>query len=322
MIRLLKPIFILISVLIFVWFIVIVINQTYQVTELAGRIHPSFGTATLIALLILYTVLITAPVYLYFRLPGKLVVPEITDSDEYKKYISQLKARLKSNKYVKQAGLSLSNESELNNALVLLARKSDEDIKKTTSIVFVSTAVSQSGKLDGFIVLILLSKMIWRIAHIYNQRPSPRELLQLYANVAGTALVAMELDEIDIGEQIEPVIDNVIGASIAGAIPGLQHFSSFVFGCIMEGSINAYLTLRIGSITKSYCGSLVKPQRKTLRRAASIEAATHLGKIVNDNAKLVTKKIFSRIKERSAEKFSESKDKVFEKVNIFKKDKK
>lgn len=322
MIRLLKPIFILISVLIFVWFIVIVINQTYQVTELAGRIHPSFGTATLIALLILYAVLIIVPVYLYFRLPGKLEVPEIIDSDEHKKYISQLKARLKSNKYVKQAGLSLSNESEFNNALVLLATRSDEDIKKTTSIVFVSTAVSQSGKLDGFIVLILLSKMIWRIAHIYNQRPSPRELLQLYANVAGTALVAMEIDEIDIGEQIEPVIDNVIGASIAGAIPGLQHFSSFVFGCIMEGSINAYLTLRIGSITKSYCGSLVKPQRKTLRRAASIEAATHLGKIVNDNAKLVTKKIFSRIKEKSAQKISESKDKVFEKVNIFKKDKK
>ena len=166
MFKIIKPIFILLSILLLLTFIVIVINQTYQVTELAGKIHPSFGTAVLIALLILYVVLAAVPVYLYFRLPGKLVVPEITDSDEYKKYISKLKERLKANKHLKQAGLSPSSESELNNALNLLAAKSDEDIKKTASIVFVSTAVSQSGKLDGFIVLILLSKMIWRIANV------------------------------------------------------------------------------------------------------------------------------------------------------------
>lgn len=316
MFKLLKPIFVMLSILLLIWFLVIVINQTFQVTELAGRIHPSLSTIALIILLCIYLVLLIIPVYLYFRLPDKLVVPEAVHSDEYKNYIIKLSERLKLNKHIKQQGLPLNNESDLEKALLLLSSKSDEDIKKTASIVFISTSISQSGKLDGFIVLILLSKMIWRVANIYNQRPSPREILQLYANVAGTALVAMELDEIDIGEQIEPVIDSVIGASLAGTIPGFQQISSFVFNCIMEGSINAYLALRVGSITKAYCGSLVKPQRKTLRRAASIEAAAHLGRIVSENAKLVIKKIGSGIKDKYSEKFTQSKDKIFNKLRF------
>lgn len=318
MLKTLKPIFILLSFLLILWFVIIVINQTYQVTELVGKIHPSLGLIALISLLIIYILLLVLPLYLYLRLPGKLVVPDNINSEEYFSYISKLKNRLKSNKFVKQASISLNDDNDLRETLNLLALKSDEDIKKTASIVFISTAVSQSGKLDGFLVLVILSKMVWRIAHIFNQRPSPREMLQLYANVAGTALFAMELEEIDIGEQIEPVIDNVIGASIAGAIPGLQQISSFIFNSIMEGSINAYLTLRVGSITKAYCESVIKPQRKSLRRAASIEAATHLGKIVSENAKFVSKKIFSKFKEVYSDKFSESKHKFINKVNIFK----
>ncbi|HSL88052.1 MAG TPA: hypothetical protein VK870_01975, partial [Ignavibacteriaceae bacterium] len=139
--------------------------------------------------------------------------------------------------------------------------------------------------------------------------------------VAGTALVAMELDEIDIGEQIEPIIDNVIGASITGAIPGLGQISSFVFDCIMEGSINAYLTLRVGSITKAYCGSLVKPQRKTLRRAATVEAAAHLGKIISDNAKLVTKKIAGRFGKKVTGMYTDGKRKFTDKIKSFRRDK-
>jgi hypothetical protein len=259
-------------------------------------------------------------VLFYFRLPARLIVPSDVNSNEYDKHIIELKKRLAANKIIKQSGLTLDTEDDLKKALNHIAIQSDEDIKKTASIVFVSTALSQSGKLDGLIVLVLLSKMIWRIAHKYNQRPGPREMLQLYANVAGTALVAMEIEEIDIGEQIEPVIENVVGTSIAGAIPGFQQISSFVFGCIMEGTMNAYLTLRVGAVTKSYCGSLVKAERKTIRRMASIEAAAYLGRIVGENAYMVSKKIFASLSKKYSDKIRRGSSNMISRLKFTKKE--
>lgn len=319
MMKLLKPVIVLVSIFLLVGFIVIVINQTYQVVQLANQVHPVFGVVTLWSLIIIYSICVFVPLYIYFRVPSKLIVPVDQNSSEYTRYIQKLQKRLASNKHLKHQNLSFDTNEDLAAALDRLRIIADQDIQKTASIVFVSTAVSQSGKLDSIVVLVILSRMIWRISHIYNQRPSPREMLQLYANVAGTALVALELDEIDIGEQIEPIIDNVVSASVAGAIPGLGQITSFVFNSILDGAINAYLALRVGAITKGYCGSLVRYERKTLRRSASIEAANHLGKIITENTKMVSKKILMKFEEKFSEKFSEGKSKVSEKFEEGKK---
>jgi hypothetical protein len=37
-----------------------------------------------------------------------------------------------------------------------------------------TTAISQNGVLDGFFVLASLSRIVWRISHIYNQKPLER----------------------------------------------------------------------------------------------------------------------------------------------------
>lgn len=104
-----------------------------------------------------------------------------------------------------KSGITVHDDN-LDEAMNVLDEAAHREVKKTASVVFVSTAVSQSGKLDGFIVFSLLVKMVWRIAHIYNQRPSYTSLFSLYANVAGTTLIAGSVDEIDISEQLEPVL--------------------------------------------------------------------------------------------------------------------
>ena len=77
-------------------------------------------------------------------------------------------------------------------------------------------------------VLAAQVRMIWAIAHIYHQRPTVRDVIQLYANVAGTVFVASELEELDIGEQVEPVIKAALGSSMAGLIPGFAAVASMV----------------------------------------------------------------------------------------------
>jgi hypothetical protein len=86
--------------------------------------------------------------------------------------------------------MPLATREEIESAVQHLSVEADLVVRKTASAVFLSTALMQNGRLDGLIVLFVQIQMVARIARIYVQRPSPRELVRLYANVAGTAFVA------------------------------------------------------------------------------------------------------------------------------------
>ena len=51
---------------------------------------------------------------------------------------------------------------------------------------------------DGLLVLLSQLRLVWRVAALYRQRPSPREMLTLYAQVGGSVLVADSVQEIDL----------------------------------------------------------------------------------------------------------------------------
>ncbi|HNT44227.1 MAG TPA: hypothetical protein PKN85_07170, partial [Syntrophorhabdaceae bacterium] len=67
---------------------------------------------------------------------------------------------------------------------------------------------------------------------------------------------------------------------------------------VISGSSNAFLTLRVGAITKQYCGSLVMPTKRTVRRQATLEATRMLGSIVAEGTKKVYDAIWTSSKSR------------------------
>ena len=104
----------------------------------------------------------------------------------------------------KEPGIDLTVlESKIKQAEDQLDKKANQEIKTTAQTIFVSTAISQSGSLDSFVVLFGQVKMIWRIAKIYNQRPALRELVKLYANVAVTSFAAKAIEDIDFGLRLK-----------------------------------------------------------------------------------------------------------------------
>jgi uncharacterized membrane protein YcjF (UPF0283 family) len=180
--------------------------------------------------------------------------PASEDSPEFTRYLESLKKRLRSNTRLKN--FDLSNRERIEDALTLLGKQADDIIQKTASTVFMSTAISQSGRLDAFLVLSAQSRMVWQIAHLHYQRPTLRDLIYLYANVAATAFMASELDDIDLNEQVQPVLSSTLGA-MAGSVPGLQLAASLLVTSVLTGTANAFLSLRVGIIAKRYCGSIV-----------------------------------------------------------------
>ena len=273
----LKKLALFVSILILLLFILFVVNQTGQVVQLANKVSPSFGNFVFWALLIVYAILVLIPIFLFIGLPKSLRPPKSEDAPEFNQYLVELKKRLTSNPHLK--GSELSTREQVEEALALLGKKSDEVIQQTASTVFISTAISQSGRLDAFLVLSAQTRMVWKIARLYYQRPTLRELIQLYANVAGTAFLAAELEDVDISEQVEPILSSALGA-LAVTIPGVQLAASILVNSVLTGAANAFLTLRVGIIARRYCGSLVIAEKRTLRRTASAEAAKLLGSIV------------------------------------------
>lgn len=275
--KILKNIVILLAAFLIVVFAVFLFNQTMQIVQSARAVNVTFGDGVMWALIFLYAGFLVTPFVLWFRLPKRILPPAETEGDAYEAFVAQFRRRL--SRHPRLRGMALESMNDLESALQVLDRHADDVVTQTASAVFLSTAVLQSGRLDVLVVFAAQTRLIWRIAHVYYQRPSLRDFVQLYANVASTALIAAGVEDID----VDVLIGTVFGSTVA-AVPGMHLLASSV----LSGSANAFLTLRVGMITKEYCRARTRVEKKGLRRAATVQAAKLLGSIVRDGTVKLT----------------------------------
>jgi hypothetical protein len=268
----------------------LIIAGAASLISLADRIHPIAGT------IVFWIVCLAAGFFAlycaiaYARLPAALVPPEEDSGPKHDAYLQALRGRLAANPRTQD--LPLVSKEEIEKAIEHLSVQADSVVRRTASTVFLSTALMQNGRLDGLIVLFTQIQMVGRIARIYVQRPSPRELARLYANVAGTAFVASGLESLDLGEMVAPLAVSVVPA-LKGGIPGLSGISALLVKCVSNGAANAFLTLRVGEVARRYCELTSKCSPELIRKSATAAAVQHLGRIVRENGALVVKKIWA-----------------------------
>jgi len=295
----LKKLFLYASVALIVVFVLFAINQVAQITQLAYTIHPLAGIATLIALAALFIGLVAVPLISYYRLPAALIPPADQTSAEYDKYIKAISKRLNKNPYIKQAGFVVESEEDIEKAYALIDQKADLIIKNTASTIFLSTAVSQNGRLDALMVLIAQTKLVWQLTHLYNQRPTLKYMVKLYGNIAATTLIVSELDDMNLAKYIEPGLSTLLGTSVLKMVPGAQVGAQIITNSIIEGTANAFLTLRVGVITKRYATALKLEEKWSIRKSASLEAAKMLGSIAVKCANMISTSVIEATKSLS-----------------------
>lgn len=284
---------VLLGTLIITGFVVLLVNQTAQLVELAARLAPWLGSVVLWVLVTLYAFCVLVPLYLLFSLPKPLRAPDSEADPEFPAHLDRLGARLRRNPHL--SARALSTREEIEAGLVALDGLANERTRLAASQVFVTTAISQNGSLDTFLVLAAQSKLVLEIARVYYQRPTLRDLVYLYSNVAATAFVAGELEDLDLTEQIQPILAAVFG-SAAGAIPGFGAATGLFVNSVTTGSANAFLTLRVGIIARQYCRAVVLPPRRMLRRMAIAEATQMLGGIALSGTRRVAAALGSATK--------------------------
>ena len=289
-----KKIGLLISLAFIIGFILFATNQIIAFHANLTTIDPTLAWLVTGFISITVFLLLLIPMVLIARLPKSVSFPDKEEDEE--RYRALLRGRLAKNKLIRKAGIDVSDEEGMQKALTLLNTEAHTIIKQTAKSVFFTTAISQNGKLDALTVFITQSRMIWKIAHIYWQRPSIKDMTTLYGNVGATALIASELDEIDITRQIEPVINAVL-RSPGRAIPVVGHAAHIITESLLEGSTNAFLTLRVGIVTQRYCGSWDIADRKSIRRNSFVSASMLLKSLVLESSGKVVTSIMTAIKD-------------------------
>src|SRR3984893_13362213 len=273
-----KKILLVIAAFVLVVFAIFLFNQTMQIVQSARTVNLVFGNAVLWGLIFTYCILLATPFVLWFRLPKRILPPETSEGAEFDRFLLDFKKRL--SRHPRLRGLPMNSTTDIEAALQTLDKHADDVVTSTASAVFPSTAVLQSGRLDVLVVFAAQTRLIWQIAHVYYQRPSLRDFVQLYANVASTAFIAAGIEDID----VDVLVGTIFGSTVA-AIPGMHLLASSV----LSGSANAFLTLRVGMITKEYCRCTVGVEKTGLRRAATLKAAKLLGSVVREGTVKLSK---------------------------------
>ncbi len=278
MISTLKKILLPLSVLVILGFVLFMINQISGVYLMLKEINQLTANVVLVLLSAVAIGLVGWPVLLFLKLPRAISLPK--NQDELPRYRQHLLKRLRRNEILQAQGIQPQKVEDLAESILVLNQSANKVIQQTATAVFLTTSVSQNGKLDALTILATQSRMVWKIAHIYYQRPSLRELIYLYANVAGSSFLASEIEDLDVSQQVEPVISSFLKNSAGKSIPVIGPTANIILDSLLEGSTNAFLTLRVGNIAQKYCACNEVVDKKSIRKSAFMESASQLKGIV------------------------------------------
>ncbi|WP_425410859.1 DUF697 domain-containing protein [Hyphococcus sp.] len=163
-----------------------------------------------------------------------------------------------------------------------LDKRVDDYIHKEALAVGSATAVSMNGSIDAFIVLWRNVNMISRISRLYYGRPSMRLSLQVLRDVMVAVLLSRALDD----------VTDMAGDALGRTVTRL---GGLVAGPLMDGSVNALVTLKLGYLAKRRCRSFDVWSRSSATQAVkevfervSKESSTLTGELVRMSSGVVS----------------------------------
>lgn len=143
--------------------------------------------------------------------------------------------------------------------------------------VGVATAISMNGTVDAFIVLWRNANLVARVSRIYFGRPHLMGSLRILRDVAAIVVAARAL------EDVTDITGEVVG-SLLGRMGGL------IAGPVMDGGINAMMTLKLGYLAKRRCRSFkgwTAVQAAAISEGALQEVKAESGSVITDLLKRV-----------------------------------
>jgi len=124
--------------------------------------------------------------------------------------------------------------------LAPIDRQVERYIHAEASAVGAATAICMNGSIDAFIVLWRNANMVARVSRLYYGRPSLRTSAVVLRDVAASVILSRVLDD----------VTDMAGNALSGVLGKL---GGLVAGPLMDGSVNALVTLKLGYLAKRRC---------------------------------------------------------------------
>jgi hypothetical protein len=272
-----------------IFLLITIIGNVLVIGSKLGTYHPVVERVFYVGLALVLVWLIATP------LVGVLSAPvlDLEDVVAGKSKANYKTLRRISRQLIRSESLSVEQRAELAGAVglgsdlcqplatAINAQKGSatQIIRNHAVLVFVSTAVSQNGRLDAVTILATNFRLVRTLVGHFGYRPPLKSLIKIYAEIFLVALVADELDDLD----LEGVF-SLLGLGVLGAIPGI----SLVANSVLDGTINALLTLRVGFVTqKCLLNAGCVLTRTEIRKEANREARQELKGVWRDAAPIL-----------------------------------
>ncbi|MCE5244524.1 MAG: hypothetical protein ABFD98_11660 [Syntrophobacteraceae bacterium] len=272
--------------LLFLSIVVFILNNVVVLSNLLAGIHPVLGRISLWLLLGLSGVCICylAGVCLLRQKP--LTLPEKPGPGEERTYLKSVLKRLQANRELRERGCRPERLEDIPEAIAVLDGIAEEEIRRTAKRVFVSSAVSQNGRLDAIIVFCQVAVLIWRVSRVYGQRPNPVDLWNVYCNVLTASMISYGIEEIDLADQVGALVSPLFANSVLDHVPVVKTFTKVFTRSILSGSANAGLVCRVGVVAKN-CMGLKTVAGLSSRQRPAVEAARILNSISSESVQKV-----------------------------------
>ena len=285
-----KPFWIFIGIASLFFMILIILSAVMDLGEKVGRIHIYLEYALYGISGTLFLILFVRPLMAVLLSPSFSIDHLFTDEENAKKNYRMYKKvakNLMNESYIKEEEKILLEQS-LDDPLTLkktLSDVFDSSIKKELNhmiiqhaeTVYLSTAISQNGRLDSIAVITINLKMIKALVQKCGFRPSYMSLGKLSINVLGTAIIAENLEEMD--------FSTIFPTSTMNALSEIPLLKT-VTGSFAQGMGNALLSLRVGIICRNFLFMDLKGlNRKEIRKLAFAEAVVLLPRVLGESMK-------------------------------------
>ncbi|XMB72523.1 DUF697 domain-containing protein [Mycoplasmatota bacterium WC30] len=298
-----KPFWITLGLAAMFFLVLIVLSAVLQLGERLNAIHVYLEYAFYVISAVLFILLFVRPIFIVVFSPTFSMDSLFSEEENARKNYSMYKKVAKNlleEEYIAEDDKTSINEN-LSDPLQLkesLSGVFDKTIKKELNkvivthaeSVFMTTAISQNGRLDAIAVLTINLRLIKELVVKCGFRPSYTSLGRLSFSVLTTAIVAESIEDMKFSELFPQSSLNALGE-----IP----FLKTITGSLAQGAGNALLSLRVGIICRNFLFMNLKGiSKREIKRMAFAEAVTLFPKVVGESIKKVPKRfkdIFGKI---------------------------
>ena len=255
-------------------FLLIIISSVLNVGTRLREISNILEYIFYALVVIIFFFAIVNPIIIILRSPSLAIATTLDPTDGrvvaiYKKVAKNI---VKNNDLPEEQKLLLTKYNNKNELLLNLQFVFEQSVKgelnkiilHDAKIVMISTALSQSARMDMISAFTVNLKMIKELVVKCGFRPSMKNLSKLTVNVFGTALIAEGLENLSLDDILPQNATNML-ANVPFVKPLMES--------VIQGIANSLMTIRIGIITRKYLftdGAVVT--KEEIRRQALKES--------------------------------------------------